>query len=194
MQTEFHSIIALNESIREIHSLSLEIRIQALNSLLAMKNVQSENIGFSAVSFELINFSREMESYSDKLSSLIFSILHSATELNKKQRNFSLLQKANMAVQENGQSLRDTIEEKERVIKEIESDVDSKLVNLRQAILQTLKFCKNGNYVSMCTKVESAHIHENRDFFRSLANTVEKCVLNIYRSLQDMNRKLIQFS
>jgi hypothetical protein len=194
LQTEFHSIISLNESIREIHSLSLEIRIQALNSLLAIKNVRSENVGFSAVSFELIHYSKEMEIYSEKLSAEIFSILHLATELKKKRRSFSLLDRARAKDQGQGLFFKNLLSNKKEDLIEIESKLGDRLTALRVSILQTLKFCKNGNYISMCTKVESAHISENKEFFRALAETVEKCVSNIYHSLQGMNRKLIGFT
>ncbi len=194
VEIEFHSIIALNESIRAIYDLSLEIRVQALNSLLAIKNIKSQSIGFSAVSFELIHFSREMESYSEKLTQLIFSILHSVTELNKRKKNFFLLKKAQESIHSETKPLELILETREEELKKLNLNIQEKLDELKKAILQTFKFCKNGSYLTICTKIESAHIQENREFFRSLANTVEKSVLNIYHFLEDMNKKLGQLT
>jgi len=194
VKLEFHSIIALNESIRAIYDLSLEIRVQALNSFLAIKNIKSKSIGFSAVSFELIHFSREMEAHSEKLTKLIFSILYSVTQLNKRKKNFFLLKKAQKLIPSEAKPLELILETREKEIEKLNLNIQEKLDELKKAILQTFKFCKNGSYVTICTKIESAHIKENREFFRSLANNVEKCVLNIYHFLDDMNKKLGQLS
>lgn len=186
---KFESIILINDLIRKIDLLSQEIRIQALNSHLVTISGNSK-IGFSAVSISLVEFSHEIEKHSTGLRERIYTILNLVTIHYKIRRNYQVVTKTKERSKNWTRGLEPIIRSQEDLLKANQKKIFGELQHLNSLVKVAYKLCKNGHYIALCSKVEVAHLSENSNFFRIITDKVENCVLQIYHSLETIQREI----
>lgn len=184
----YNSIIELNESIKEISFLSFKIRLKALNSLISIARLESsESIGFSAVSFELIHFSKKMEEQAQILNSLIYEVLLYSTQLKRLEKKIYLIHKAVDAIEKaNHKDMQNFFQKKEAEQNSLKQIIPLKIELILKKVLETTKFCKNGTFIAMCTKIESAYIHTNKMFYSQLAEEITNSLKNMEDALNNI--------
>lgn len=186
---KFESIILINDLIGRIDQLSHEVRIQALNSYLVSAN-RSSTVGFSAVSSSLVEFSQEIEKHSSKLRAKIYETLITVTKLYKIHRNYEIILSTIQKSKNTHKHLDRIIKHHEELLNKNQEKVKEKLINLSSLVNYAIKLCKNGHYIAICSKVEVAHIPNNAKFFRLITEKVENCVLQIFQSLQSIQKEI----
>lgn len=185
---KFESIIRINDLIRKIDQLSHEVRIQALNSYLVTTNGAS-NIGFSAVSASLVEFSSVMERYSTELRKRIYEALSLVTKLYQVRRNYQVVIRTKEKAKD-FKLLEPILESEQETLTTSQRKIQEELKTLNGLVKAAYKLCKNGYYIAICSKVEVAHLSENSNFFRLITEKVENNVLQIFQALESIQKEI----
>ena len=193
-QFNFDAIIQLNESIKEVNYLSFRIRLKALNSLISISRLdKKEAIGFNAVSFELIDFSKKIEEQAILLRKLIYDIILHFTFQKKAEKKISLLKNTQAKLSQETQKLNSLILSKIDSYNLEEKQIREMLEMIIQQLKDTLKISKKGSFISICTKIETAYLKNIEGMYSQLAEEVstslknlDEILLKIYKSLNSL--------
>lgn len=186
----YDNIILINENIKKIQNRSFLIRLSALNSLIANAKLSRKySTGFSAVSFELIQFSKVMESYSHTLHNSMHALLFHTTQQKKIQRTLSILQQTR--TEQYRQMVENIVHNQTNIYLERYHSYSGQFTEFQTTISQVLKACKAGRFITTCSKIESAYMQEDKDFYENLANNVSKALLEIEMTTKEI-LKIIQ--
>lgn len=145
--------------------------------------------GFSAVAFELIDFSNLLEEQSQKLNISMNQILLDSTEERKLKRRAMLHHKAMIQshslksqIEANGRNTENNL----HFIFNWKKNISAEIEILNKILRDTLKICKKGRFIMMCIKIESAYIQNDKEIYRQLSSDVSNALEDTERILKEV--------
>jgi hypothetical protein len=163
-------IIELNETIKSIQFFSFKIKLRAMNSLIALQKSKTAGAsGFSAVSKDLMDFSEKMATKSEDLQERIQNIIITTTRVKKMERIFRLMERSGHPIGS----------EKEIEYSNHLGAIQSLEKELSKSVQDSIRLCKLGNVVVVCSKIEAAYMKEESDFYTKLSEDVGNSIQSI---------------
>jgi hypothetical protein len=170
IKNTYSVIIELNEIIKSIQFYSFKIKLRAMNSLIALQKSKTAGAsGFSAVSKDLMDFSEKMAIKAEDLQHRIQSIIISTTKVKKMERLIDLMNRSGYSlgidIENNYENLKKGIFNQER--------------DLSRSVQDSIRLCKLGNVVVVCSKIEAAYMKDESDFYAKLSEDVGNSIQSI---------------
>lgn len=173
------ALISLGQDLQKIQKASFLIQLQAINSLVHLARKTEEKSGFSAVSKDLMDFSGKMSKRTEELAKQLQDLLKKTTSLQKSKRFSRLLGKSGPASLSTQESLAKT-----------QLNINSELFLARRSLIQkvdeSVRLCKIGNVIVVCSKIEAAYMKSESSIYQKLSEEVNNSIDSIAESFQNM--------
>ena len=186
-QANFGRIVAVNEAIKRIATLSHYVRLRAINTLIIAARSSDSIKGFSVISFELIRFSRELEKMSHALNQQMHEILIQTTHKARILRIAQALQRTLQTISDtkrDNQTIRNLLHKQFEMLSRDEVHLSENLRELFLKIKDTIRLCSRGRAISIYGKIESAYAKADREIYLQLSRTVEQYLLEAEETLK----------
>jgi len=186
-QANFGRIVAINEAIKRIATLSHYVRLRAINTLIIAARSTDAVKGFSVISFELIRFSRDLEKMSHRLSGQMHEILIQTTHKARVLRIAQALQRTLQAMgstRRDHQIIRALLQKQSEMLSRDDERLREDLRELFLKIKETIRLCSRGRAISIYGKIESAYARSDREIYLQLSRTVEQYLLEAEETLK----------
>lgn len=178
IENEFNRIVLINEAIKKISMLSYKVKLRALNTLIIARKSNEGVTGFAVISSELIIFSNQLQSMTDKLSQLMRQILNKSAKKAKIIRMMKILAMTIMEFQISNDEnsllvITDIIERENNILKMDQIEIAGSMKDLFLRIKETIKLCIRGRTISVFGKIESAYAVKDKELYLLLSENVE---------------------
>lgn len=196
-ESTFLRIIRINEGIKRISSLSFDIRLRAINTLIFAYKHQESRSGIPVISTEMIQFSIELEEQSVIIARVADDMLGLITRFARRDRKqlyfdriVGLLDQVEKREPAEG-ALARIKTEYTTLRTETFSSTDEKMKHLFAGIKILLRFCMTGRVLGTMTRIESARSEQDRSYFMKLADDFRHAIREteeILRTLSEIDQ------
>lgn len=199
---KFDIINEINESIKIIQETSFRIRLYALNSQIAILSISfgiEKNSGFSAISSELINISKDFEHKAEDLFHILYESIQLITKERKLLRNRIFHEKILNSNKSNANNIKFNSDEisnrifikSNNELNKITSKFTNNNIKLKKIVIEAGKLCKYSKPIIFSVKIESAYLGKHLKVFTQLADELTESITKIESELKEIQIKNI---
>lgn len=184
--------VDLNEKIKQIISLALDVELMSMNALLANKHANSQS-GFAAVSYEMRSFSADVIKYVKQLStefSLMIYQISLDSNINRKHRIFNETQSKNIAT---SQYLSCTQSMLRSALKSSNLNFTYSANNANKLLSQIDRLILEGGNLSRVGKIESTYIGKYGVILYQISQDVGNIIVRISQLIMEVKNRVDRY-
>jgi methyl-accepting chemotaxis protein len=149
--------VAINQGLKQVVDISHQINLVAMNAILVAKRAGAQSAGFKVVAMELRIFSQKMEESMDKLSLMIFQLVHRIADLRKLEKNLRSITETMQKNANGTHQFEYAYTHKQSAYQELKDATDQEWQTLEKEIRRSLNLCSSGAMLSHNARIEAAY-------------------------------------
>jgi len=185
--TSTFSTVIVNESIKQVESVTHRIYTVAINAMLIARKINIGTGSFTAVTTELRHFSNNLNNIMKEMKLEIENLVVLSTLLRKKYKSYQIWE-ATQTLSKDSYSLslmNEVMTKKKHEKDQAIAAVQQSFEHLKEMTGKALKMCNLGENLSILAKVEASNANHYDNSLLQISHQIENTTLQIYQALND---------